>query len=278
MNCDEQAWHPTTKSGWTDRPAYVTQCPDSNRAILCVQLHHYWSKREIVLACPYLLAKESGGMQILRLLSTKLCKQEQLLMNPMPTLSAVSLDLCTTAPPKVKPGKTYLLRLINAALNDELFFRIANHSLTVVEVDAVYVKPFKTDTILITRGQTTNVLLKTYKHHFPGATFFMSSRSYATGIAAFNNSTTSAILQYNLQILQLLQRLGLRPCPKTRTCLGPNGTMLAASINNVSFAQSNMALLQAHIFRQSRGVYTTEFPVNPLLPFNYTGNHPATLW
>ncbi|KAK4834010.1 hypothetical protein QYF36_014957 [Acer negundo] len=29
---------------------------------------------------------------------------------------------------KVKPGKTYLLRLINAALNDELFFSIANHS------------------------------------------------------------------------------------------------------------------------------------------------------
>jgi len=44
---------------------------------------------------------------------------------------------------KVKPGKTYLLRLINAALNDELFFSIANHSLTVVEADAVYVNPLR---------------------------------------------------------------------------------------------------------------------------------------
>ena len=56
------------------------------------------------------------------------------------------------------PGKTYLLRIINAALNDELFLAIANHSLTVVEVDAVYVKPFQTDTLVITPGQTTNVL------------------------------------------------------------------------------------------------------------------------
>ncbi|TKY66844.1 Laccase-17 protein [Spatholobus suberectus] len=33
---------------------------------------------------------------------------------------------------KVKPGKIYLLRLINVAFNDELFFSIANHTLTVV--------------------------------------------------------------------------------------------------------------------------------------------------
>ena len=32
-------------------------------------------------------------------------------------------------------------RLINATLNDELFFSIANHMLTVVDVDAFYVKP-----------------------------------------------------------------------------------------------------------------------------------------
>ncbi|PKI55903.1 hypothetical protein CRG98_023719 [Punica granatum] len=54
---------------------------------------------------------------------------------------------------KVKPGKTYLLRLINAALNEELFFSITNQTLTVVEEDAVYVKPFNTNTILIAPGQ-----------------------------------------------------------------------------------------------------------------------------
>ncbi|KAH7514466.1 hypothetical protein FEM48_Zijuj11G0092600 [Ziziphus jujuba var. spinosa] len=96
---------------------------------------------------------------------------------------------------KVKAGKTYLLRLINAALNDELFFSIANHTLTVVEADAVYIKPFKTQTVLITPGQTTNVLLRT-KSKTPNATFLIPARPYVSGPAAFDNSTTTGLLEY----------------------------------------------------------------------------------
>jgi len=97
---------------------------------------------------------------------------------------------------KVKPGKTYMLRLINAALNDELFFSIANHSLTVVEVDAVYVKPFTVDTLLIAPGQTTNVLLAA-KPFYPGANYYMSARTYSTGRpATFDNTTVAGILEY----------------------------------------------------------------------------------
>lgn len=40
-------------------------------------------------------------------------------------------------------GKTDLLRVINVALNDELFFAIVGHNMTVVEIDAVYTKPFR---------------------------------------------------------------------------------------------------------------------------------------
>jgi laccase len=64
---------------------------------------------------------------------------------------------------EVEKGKTYLLRIINAALNDELFFSLAGHNMTVVEVDAVYTKPFTTQSILIGPGQTTNVLVKANK-------------------------------------------------------------------------------------------------------------------
>ncbi|KAL5565899.1 hypothetical protein UlMin_029063 [Ulmus minor] len=96
---------------------------------------------------------------------------------------------------KVKPGKTYLLRLINAALNDDLFFSIANHSLTVVEADALYVKPFKTDILLIGPGQTTNVLLKT-KPNYPNATFLMTARPYSTVQNPIDNTTTAGILEY----------------------------------------------------------------------------------
>jgi len=62
---------------------------------------------------------------------------------------------------KVKAGKSYLLRLINAAVNTGLFFSIANHIITVFEADATYIKPFDSDIILIGQGQTTNVVLKT---------------------------------------------------------------------------------------------------------------------
>ncbi|PNX96613.1 laccase-17-like protein, partial [Trifolium pratense] len=100
---------------------------------------------------------------------------------------------------KVKPNKTYLLRIINAALNEELFFSIANHTLTVVEADARYIKPFNTDTILITPGQTTNVLLKT-KSYSPNNTFLMIARPYITGRGTFDNSTPAGTPPNNTMV------------------------------------------------------------------------------
>ena len=230
---------------------------------------------------------------------------------------------------KVKPGKTYLLRLINAALNDELFFSIANHTLTVVEADALYVKPFTTNIVLITPGQTTNVLLKT-KSKAPNANFVIAARPYATGPAAFDNTTTTGLLEYkhtplsntkpNNKKLPLLRPvlpkfndtvfadkfnkkmrslnsarfpakvpktvdrrffftvgLGISKCSKKQACQGSNNTRVAAAINNVSFVMPNTALLQAHFFNQSKGVYTTDFPANPPFKFNYTGTPPSNI-
>ncbi|XP_022887365.1 laccase-4-like [Olea europaea var. sylvestris] len=215
-----------------------------------------------------------------------------------------------------------MLRLINAAMNDELFFSIANHTVTIVEADAVYVKPFQTDVVMITPGQTTNVLLNA-KPYYPGATFLMAARPYFTGQGTFDNSTVVGILEYeqplnhtsnakkmvfkptlppinattlvanftgkfrslknpNLtasvpqmdRIFYFTTGLGSSPCPKNITCQGPNGTKFAASVNNVSFALPTTALLQAHVTKKSNGVYTTDFPINPPNPFNYTGTPP----
>ncbi|KAG2592884.1 hypothetical protein PVAP13_5NG584800 [Panicum virgatum] len=97
---------------------------------------------------------------------------------------------------KVQPGKTYMLRIINAALNDELFFSIAGHPLTIVDVDAVYIKPITVETILITPGQTTNVLLTT-KPSYPGATYYMLAAPYSTARSGtFDNTTVAGILEY----------------------------------------------------------------------------------
>lgn len=99
----------------------------------------------------------------------------------------------------VEPGKTYLLRIINAALNDELFFAVANHTLTVVEIDAVYTKPFTTPAIMITPGQTINVLItadQRLRSHDPSATFVIAARPYLTSVFPFDNSTTIGFLKY----------------------------------------------------------------------------------
>ncbi|MED6139449.1 putative laccase-11, partial [Stylosanthes scabra] len=58
----------------------------------------------------------------------------------------------------VKHGKTYLLRIINAAVQDLLFFGIAKHELTVVGTDGSYVKPLKVEYITISPGQTMDVI------------------------------------------------------------------------------------------------------------------------
>ncbi|KAL0375227.1 UNVERIFIED_CONTAM: Laccase-17 [Sesamum radiatum] len=359
-------WHGVRqlRSGWADGPAYITQCPiqtgqsyvynftvTGQRGTLFWHAHISWLRvtlyGPIVIlpkrGVPYPFPQPYKEVPIIFgewwKADTETIINQALQTGGAPNISDAftinglpgPLYNCSakdTFKLKVKPGKTYMLRLINAALNDELFFSIANHNLTVVDADAVYVKPFKTNTVLITPGQTTNVLLKT-KHHHPNATFLMAARPYATGPAAFDNSTTSGILEYHLpsnstkktnklpllkpslpifndttfatnfnrklrslansnfpaKVPQQVDRrffftvgLGLNPCTNPNgTCQGPNNTMLAAAVNNVSFVMPSTALLQAHFFNQSKGVYTTDFPSNPPFKFNYTGNPPSNI-
>ncbi|KAF5730318.1 hypothetical protein HS088_TW20G00691 [Tripterygium wilfordii] len=96
----------------------------------------------------------------------------------------------------VEPGKTYLLRIINAALNDELFFSVSRHMLTVVETDAVYTKPFKTKAVMVAPGQTTTVLLTADQVPDSTGMFVMAARAYLTSVFPFNNSTTTGYLRY----------------------------------------------------------------------------------
>ncbi|KAJ6677072.1 LACCASE-1 [Salix viminalis] len=96
----------------------------------------------------------------------------------------------------VEYGKTYMLRIINAALADELFFAVAKHTLTVVEVDAVYTKPFTTTSITIAPGQTTTVLMTANQVPDFTGMFVMAARPYLTSVFPFNNSTTIGFFRY----------------------------------------------------------------------------------
>ena len=60
---------------------------------------------------------------------------------------------------KARSGKTYLFQLVNTALNNHYFFTIANHTLTVVAADGEYVKQFDTKAVLLSPGQSLDVLV-----------------------------------------------------------------------------------------------------------------------
>ncbi|KAK3230310.1 hypothetical protein Dsin_002191 [Dipteronia sinensis] len=100
----------------------------------------------------------------------------------------------TTYRLKVKPGKTYLLRIVNAVMDVEIFFGIANHNLTVVGQDGSYLKPVTTDYISTTSGQTFDVLVTTNQD--PSLYYMIASPLFDGQYTPFDNSTSTAILEY----------------------------------------------------------------------------------
>lgn len=353
-------WHGIRqlRNGWADGPSYITQCPIQTggsyvynftivgqRGTLWWHAHLSWLRATlygplIILPKPnalYPFAKPYKEVPIIFgewwNADTEAVINQALQTGAGPNVSdaytinglpgpTYNCSLDKTFKLKAKPGKTYLLRLINAALNDDLFFRVANHSLTVVEANAVYVKPFETDIVVISPGESANVLLKTYQN-IDNTMFLMAARPYYTGMGTFDNSTLVGFLQYgnpqvpsptNASLSRSLPTLppingtsfvsnflnqirslanflfpsnvpltvdrrffftvglGTNPCPKNQTCQGPNGTKLAASMNNISLTLPNTALLGDYYSRKLKGL--TNFPSIPLIPFNYTGNPP----
>ncbi|KDP42231.1 hypothetical protein JCGZ_02961 [Jatropha curcas] len=228
-------WHGIRQlqTGWADGPSYVTQCPiqtnntyvynftiRGQRGTLLWHAHFSWLRATVygpIIILPprnssYPFPKPYKEFTIL--LGEWYNTDPEAIINqalqtggapnvsdaytinglPGPLYNCSAND---TYKLTVKQGKTYLLRVINGAVDSDLFFTVANHNLTVVEADARYVQPFETDILLISAGQTTNVLLKT-KPIYPNATFFILARPYSTSQGPIDNSTVAAILEYEI--------------------------------------------------------------------------------
>ncbi|ONH91132.1 hypothetical protein PRUPE_8G095400 [Prunus persica] len=338
-------WHGLKqyRNGWADGPAYITQCPiktghsytynitiTGQRGTLWWHAHIFWL-RATVYGAIVILPKQGTGFPFLQPYKEanivlgewwnndveEVVKQGNKLGLPPNMSDAHTINgkpgplfPCSekhTYALEVEQGKTYLLRIINAALNDELFFAIAGHNLTVVEIDAVYTKPFISQALLIAPGQTTNVLIQA--NQAPGR-YFMASRPFMDAPVSIDNKTATGILQYKgipntvqpvlpqlpalndtafaLSFNAKLRSLNTAQFPASvplkvdrhlfytiglginqcTTCL--NGTQLTASLNNITFVMPQIGLLQAHYFN-TKGVFTTDFPDRPPTPFNYTG-------
>ncbi|XP_057512351.1 laccase-4-like [Actinidia eriantha] len=346
-------WHGIRqlRTGWADGPAYITQCPiqpgqnfiynftiTGQRGTLLWHAHILWLRATVhggivILpkrGVPYPFPKPDNEVVVILgewwKSDTEAVINEALKSGLAPNVSDAHtinghpgpLSNCASQDGfrlSVESGKTYMLRIINAALNEELFFKIAGHKLTVVEVDATYVKPFKIDTIVIAPGQTTNVLVTANQG---SGKYMVAASPFMDVPIAVDNITATATLHYSGTLanspttftstppqnatsiannfIDSLRSLNSKKYPAKvpqsvdhslfftvglginpcPTCKAGNGSRAVAAINNVTFVMPTTAMLQAHFFK-IKGVFTTDFPGNPPFTFNYTGTPPASL-
>ncbi|XVE66979.1 hypothetical protein DITRI_Ditri08aG0123400 [Diplodiscus trichospermus] len=175
------------RNGWADGPAYITQCPiktghsytyDFNvtgqRGTLWWHAHILWLRATVYGAIvimpkrgtpfpfpqPYretnIILGEWWNNDV-----EEIVKQRNKLGLPPNTSDAHTLN--------GKPGPLF-------PCSEKHTFCNGGHDLTVVEIDAVYAKPFTTKAILIAPGQTTNVLVQATQA--PGRYFMVSGRSW----------------------------------------------------------------------------------------------------
>ncbi|KAI4306645.1 hypothetical protein L6164_029905 [Bauhinia variegata] len=342
-------WHGVRqlRTGWADGPAYITQCPiqpgqayvynftlTGQRGTLWWHAHILWLRATVhgalvilpKLGVPYPFPKPHMEQVIILgewwKSDTEAVINEALKSGLAPNVSDAHTINGFSGPVQgcssqegfkleAEPGKTYLLRIINAALNEELFFKIAGHQFTVVEVDAVYTKPFKTNTITIAPGQTTNVLLTTNQ---ATGKYLVAASPFMDAAILVDNTTATATLHYSGTLSSTVTTLTALP-PKNATPVATsftdslrslnskefpskvpleidhslfftislgvnpcptcvNGSRVVADINNVSFVMPKISLLQAHFFNIS-GVFTDDFPAKPPVVYNFTGTQPT---
>ncbi|CAB4289614.1 unnamed protein product [Prunus armeniaca] len=118
-----------------------------------------------------------------------------------------STSFCRDIQAPCGSNKTYLLRIVNAAMNTIFFYSIANHNLTVVGVDGSYTKPVTTDYMTISPGQTLDALLITNQQV---GQYYMAARAYSnTLLIPFDNTTTTTIGE-NLPLLLQVPKRGTK--------------------------------------------------------------------
>ncbi|AES86816.1 putative laccase [Medicago truncatula] len=347
-------WHGIRqlRTGWADGPAYITQCPiqpghsytynftiTGQRGTLLWHAHVNWLRSTVHGAIvilpkkgvPYPFPKPDDELVLVLgewwKSDTEAVINEALKSGLAPNVSDAhtinglpgTVANCSTQDVyklPVESGKTYLLRIINAALNEELFFKIAGHKLTVVEVDATYTKPFQIETIVIAPGQTTNVLLKANQK---SGKYLVAASPFMDAPVAVDNLTATATLHYSGTTLTNTPTFLTTPPPTNATqiannflnslkglnskkypvnvplkidhslfftvglgvnpcpsCKAGNGSRVVAAINNVTFVMPTTALLQAHYFN-IKNVFTADFPPNPPHIYNFTGAGPKNL-
>ncbi|KAL5161945.1 Laccase-4 [Glycine soja] len=143
----------------------------------------------------------------------------------------------------VESGKTYLLRIINAALNEELFYKIAGHSLTACTF---------IDSPVVSVDNLTAIATLQY-------TGTLSTTPTLFTIPPPRNATQIAN-DFNKSLKSLNSKKYLSKVPQT-----------------VDYSLLDLGLTIVHLVEQEMGVehITSTFGINPSQVYNYTATPPV---
>ncbi|KAK9271851.1 hypothetical protein L1049_002216 [Liquidambar formosana] len=340
-------WHGVKqpRNPWSDGPVYITQCPIKPGSSFTYEVifsveegtiwwhaHSDWTRATVhgaIVVYPTVGTTypfpEPDGEEVIVLGSwytgdlyemefEYLSTGEIAPASDAYTINGQPGDLCkcsseSTYRRLVDYGKTYILRVVNAVMNVEMFFAIAEHNLTVVAIDGAYVKPIVTSYILIIPGQTMDILVTMDR---PLGHYYMATRQFdnVDKLPTFDRVNATAIIEYRgnytppatptfpsilpsyedsdaaksftvrIKSLADIEHPVDVPINITtrmlitsaaNTIIYPDGvSSLASSLSNISWANPSTDILLAY-YRNISGVYTPDFPDWPLYFFNFTG-------
>ncbi|KAI4354611.1 hypothetical protein L6164_003460 [Bauhinia variegata] len=181
-------------SGWADGPEYVTQCAIRPRYSYTYQFTIkgqegtlWWHAHSSILRttvhgalfiCPSLVSKypflqpyqevpillgEWWNNDVVEIENQALATSSGFPPSDAYTINGLPGDLYSCSQNgmfnlNVEQREAFLLRIINTALNTQLFFKLANHKFKVVAINAGYTNPYVTDVVVVAPGQTTDAL------------------------------------------------------------------------------------------------------------------------
>ncbi|KAK4853435.1 hypothetical protein QYF36_009213 [Acer negundo] len=187
----------------------------------------------------------------------------------------------TTYRLKVKPGKTYMLRIVNAVMNEEIFFGIANHNLTVEPSLYYMIASPLFDTHGTPFDNSTSTAIFEYEGDYPPPStpvfqFLPGCNDTEAAVKFVKSLRSLASKEYPIyvpknitQTMLITTTMNHMPCPN-KSCEA-RGDRLASSLNNFTYVTHSIDILQAYT-RNLSDVYTTDFPDAPPVMYNFTGD------
>ncbi|KAL8162556.1 hypothetical protein V2J09_014045 [Rumex salicifolius] len=200
---------------------------------------------------------------------------------------------------EVESGKTYLLRIISAAMNEDMVFAVGGHNLTVVGSSAAYIKPIETDHIMISSGQTMDLLLvanQAPQYYYMEAEYIGFGSTYVTrGLIKYKLSNISdpvhpdlpdsvSVANFTHQFVSLNNTNYTYDVPQTvdtkifmtvainsdQNCTADQNCTIhgGTSLSNITFVAPKVDVLQAYYLNMT-SVYTADFPRTAPV-FDYT--------